>query len=218
MPRALGHVFDTCQMFAVEFLCKIFMHGLPVSLKACLFSTMLRIFKPGLQCGLCNGLIPSLTCHRFCPVRSRSALHAAQAAHAVCKVKVFIGVIVTLSFKVAVAIIDNATVAPPLVSSSNSQRVRGQVLFSNSETEYWQSGQYTAICFVYSELLSGCRFGVSMPAVTVAFLLHTILSVIGLLAAAWKCFKEFNRAQLASTVFGSSKSAGPSSGPLVNES
>ena len=99
MPRALWHVFDTCQMFAVEFLCSIFMHGLPVSLKACLFSTMLRIFKPGLQCGLCNGLIPSLTCHRFCPVRSRSALHAAQAAHAVCKVKVFIGVIVTLFSK-----------------------------------------------------------------------------------------------------------------------
>ena len=216
MPRALWHVFDTCQMFAVEFLCKIFMHGLPVSLKACLFSTMLRIFKPGLQCGLCNGLIPSLTCHRFCPVRFRSALHAAQAAYPVCKVKVFIEVIVTLSFKVAVAMIDNATVAPPLVSSSNSQRVRGQVLFSNSETESWQSAQYTAICFVYSELLSGCRFGVSMLAVTVAFLLHTVTIIShDKPAASVKVLQggHVPTSQWTSTVLGLPNFAGPSSGP-----
>jgi hypothetical protein len=88
---------------------------------------MLRICKPGLQCGLCNSFIPSPTRHEYCPVRSRSALHAAQAAHMVCAVMVFKVIIVMLSFKVAVAMIDNATMALPLVSSLlNSQRVRAE--------------------------------------------------------------------------------------------
>ena len=123
---------------------------------------MLRICKPGLQCGLCNSFILSPTRHECCPVRSRSALHAAQAAHTVCAIMVFNVIIVMLSFKVAAAMIDNATMALPLVSSLNSQRVRGQVLFSYCETGYWQSVQYTAICIACTELLSRCSFGVCL--------------------------------------------------------
>ena len=97
------------------------------------------------------------------------------------------------TFKVAVAMIGNATVALLPVSSSNSLRVRGQVLLSHFETEYWQSAQYTAICIIYSELLSGCSFGVSMLAVTVAVsFCHTLLqaSVMRTPLRRWKCFKE----------------------------